>query len=237
MLASEPVSQLTSFNRQTTRGFTLIEILVVTVIFAALSVAVFSSVAMGLNVHKRIALSSRAYKDAVIVLEKLERELANCIEFAGIEFAGNSKSIEFCSIFNIAADGGELLPTIGRLSYTFDREKQAILKKKQAFPQSLKKTEGQGEVIASDLKKVEFSYFYRDQLTGSYQWNDYWLDKAPPFSPEADPPSAEKKLGRALPVGVRIEIQLAQDNGGLWRVFKTIFLPVAFKQTSQEGSI
>ncbi len=96
---------------------------------------VFSSVSMGLNVHKRIALSSGVYKDAVIVLEKLEKELANCIEFAGIDFEGNSENLEFCSIFSVVtADGDQFLPTIGRLSYTFDKEKKSILREKYSFP-------------------------------------------------------------------------------------------------------
>lgn len=161
-----------------------------------------------------------AYKDAVIVLEKLEKELANCIEFAGIDFEGGPENLEFCSIFNVASDGDEPLPTIGRLSYTFDKEKQVILKEKHAFPQSLKKTDGSGKIIASGLKKVNFSYFYRDQLTGDYEWNDYWLNEG------------------GLPVGVKIEIQLSQGNGSLSRVSKVIFPPVAFnrvKQTAETG--
>lgn len=181
-----------------------------TVIFAILSLAIFSSVSLGINVYKRITTSSGGYKDAIIALAKLEKEIANCIEFNGIDFEGGSSYLEFCSIFNTTRSESELVPTIGRLRYSFDRENGTILKEKYTFPYSLRKAGEETVVIASGLKRVSFSYFYRNEETEGYEWTDHWPGKG------------------SLPAGVRVELRL-EGKEELLEISKTIFLPVALR--------
>ena len=77
------------------KGFTLVELLVALCIFSIMTAAVVSVLSSGLKVYKRIKSFSGTQTDALIALEKLERDLNNTFIITGIDFSGSAENVSF----------------------------------------------------------------------------------------------------------------------------------------------
>lgn len=193
------------------KGFTLIEILVTLSIMAIIAGAIFSTLAGGINVYKRVKTLTGERADILLSLEKLEEDLNNVFIMSGIGFTGDAKKVVFPKLISASClRPGEDKTPLGKASYYFDDRSSALFKEEQGYARAVSKSnesECAPERLAS-VKDLTFSYYYFDAETKGYEWRDSW--------------SAEN----SLPLGVKIE---ATFNVGLKsvKVKRIVFIPIA----------
>ncbi len=191
--------------RRSNSGFTLMELLLVTIIFPVIAVAVYGNLRSGAEVMKRLETQSEE-EDVAIFFEKVTRDFEEMFEFSGVPFKGDSRSVTFASFLETdPALGGNR--GIGEVSYVFDLSKKALLKKERDYHELYKEKPPRSKTLIAHVVGFEFSFFYQDPETKGFMWSDEWED-------------GQKKL----PIGIRLDLEL-DDGTNHARYAKKIFLP------------
>ncbi len=190
------------------KGFTLIEMVITLSIMAMIATAVFSTLAGGINVYKRVKDYGGQQRDALLSLEKFGKELSNIFVISGINFTGDSKNAAFPGFVSVSSGNPS---GIGRVSYYFDDKTGDFLRVEQGYAETMVKSEKPQPIaprkIAS-LKSLTFSYYYFDQDAKIYVWKNSW-----------------DTVG-TIPIGVKIETEF--DTGAKTiKVNRIVFIPIA----------
>ncbi|MBI4430409.1 MAG: prepilin-type N-terminal cleavage/methylation domain-containing protein [Candidatus Omnitrophica bacterium] len=191
------------------RGFTLIEILMAASLAAVVGMAIYSSLASGINMMRKVVETSRD-EDAAIFLEKFERDLENSFHYQEIPFQGESESLSFAGIIQTDPGlGGE--QGIGRITYYHDSSEKTIVRRQDNVHQLFEDREGNLASALDNISSLQFEYFGYEQTESQYKWNREW------------DPVARKGT---VPIAVRAEFQV-HGEGGPRIVSKRILIPVA----------
>lgn len=185
-------------------AFTLIELIVTLSIVVMIAAAVFSTLAGGINVYKRVKAYGGQQRDALLSLERLEKELNNVFIISGINFTGDSKNIAFPCF---ASALFENTSGLGRISYRFDDKTGDFLRAEQGYAETMEPQPAVPKKVAS-LKGLSFNYYYFDQDTESYAWKDFW------------------DTDGKIPVGVKIEAEF-ETGAKVIKVSRIVFIPIA----------
>lgn len=191
-------------------GFSLIELLVCVSILAIMAVGILSTFTSGLNVYKRIRGYASAQRDILLVFEKIERDIKNIVDFSGINFSGQEKSIAFPGLIRSVDAQGPMGLSLGRISYYFEPIKGDLVKEEISYPCLVSGIvpEGAAYKILSSIQDITFTYYYFNPDTQNYNWKSS-------FSPS---------IG-IVPKGVRIEITF-KDEDKLVTLARTVFIPM-----------
>ncbi|MFH0753701.1 MAG: type II secretion system protein [Candidatus Omnitrophota bacterium] len=149
----------------TRRGFTFIEIMLVTAIFAAISLAVFSCLSNGIKLWEK-GRELVVEEDAAVFLDRFASDLRNAFPFSKISFSGQEFNLEFPSIVwtqadrvSVRADEG-LVDQIGRVRYAYDFERSVLTRAQANYSQALDNKWGDERVVVSSVKEFRLHYFY-----------------------------------------------------------------------------
>ena len=161
--------------------------------------AVYSALSGGIKAYKRVKSFAGTQTDALIALEKLERDLNNTFSITGIDFSGAPDKVSFPAASPIT-----------RVIYYFDSDTGVLMRGEQPYAGAIAKSDT--KVIASNklapFKSMSFSFGDYNKDTKILTWKDSWT------------------AGSALPCGVKIEA--AFDSGGKTvKVKRIVFIPVA----------
>lgn len=197
------------------KAFTLVELLIAATIMAMIGLAILSTFAGGLKIYRRIQSYQDTQQDALISLEKMERDLRNALNFSKINFAGDAKKISFAGLIKIVDSDGNQNTALGKISYYFDGVKDVLIKEEQDYPKAVSEKgqrRGNRKELAS-IDEIKFSYFYFNSETNKCEWKESWgLD--------------ERLEEKKLPLGVKVELML-KSNGKDVKLDRTVFLPLA----------
>lgn len=183
------------------KGFTLIEVLIVTLILSIISLAIFSTFSNGLRIYNRIN-SEATLENQVTFCDRFSQDLRNSLNFTGIHFTGKDEELEFAGIFNSPRMQKR---TVGRIKYAFDSSKELVNRFASDYT-SVYSQEGESTRQALDkIKSCVFSYYYFDNQTREFAWLTDW-----------------KKDG--LPAAVRMELEF-KDNPEA-KLTRTFNIPV-----------
>ena len=188
------------------RGFTLIEILLVTALMASLSLAVFLCLSSGLKLWQRTQ-QALVQEDVAIFFDKFSGDLRNAFPFSTLAIEGREYSFAFPTIVWMRADRAsaraaeEFADQFGRVRYQFDPAQGAVTRQQANYSQGTRKiwSDDAPQILLRGALEVRFKYFY----SGS---------KGDNFSTEA-------KGG--LPSGVEIEVRF--KDGQEERTFQRFF--------------
>ncbi len=189
----------------TTKSLTLVELLLVTSIMAALSIAIYQSFFNGIDVWKRSGRVSTE-EDVLIFFDKLNNDLARAMNFSGLEFEGQDRSVEFPTIVNVplTRSGSREISYVfqqpGMVRYLFQYERGELSREVAYYGRALKKEFGAPRIIVRGVAGVDFSY--EDSVDGR-------LEKHGP-------------LDHTLPDYIRVRVQVKDDTGEA-REFQRIF--------------
>ena len=212
-------------------GFTLIEIMIVSVLITVIGMVVFSAFRQGFKLWERAQYTSRQ-EQAIILINRIARELNNSFQFAPIGFKGDEETFYFPSLMmkydwdwsNKAGKWDEDSPDfaltttplalITKVTYEY-KESDRLLERKEevyAYPDldELKMNPDAYEkettkVMISDIDSLVFSYV----ISRSAELN---FDEK--FATDAQYP---------MPYAVKIDLALKGMRNPLTR---TIFLPI-----------
>jgi len=166
------------------RGFTLIELIVALAIFSILGVAVYATLAMGIQSWRRGELQERAYQDIRIYLESLTQDLHNSLDFVDVPFQGSAESISFAVLQNQQEEDQTISHPIGIVQYHLEEkdDHSVLIRKVNEYPGKIDK-KGEGIPILRNIEKIQMHYYgypYEeegDELsdeTIQYTWFESW---------------------------------------------------------------
>ena len=146
------------------RGFTLLELIVVTSILGVVVGAVAACIASGIRVWERAQTMGVLEARCLVGMEILERDLRNAFLFYDIRFRGEAGSLSFPGLAHAGdwmAEGAQEVESetvIGRISYALDDSRSVLLR--TVSPYSAE-DDGQRrtEAVVSGIVDLSFKYF------------------------------------------------------------------------------
>jgi prepilin-type N-terminal cleavage/methylation domain-containing protein len=177
------------------RGFTLIEVLLVTAIFASIGLAVFNCLSNGLKLWTK-SQQLLSEEDAAIFLDRFSVELKNSFLYSKILLKGEETSISLPTVVTTIADRGSsrahegYIDQLGSVRYSFDPALGALLREQANYSLATRGDFGPARVDVKGVKELRFRYF---------------------FSGSKDPHMSAGGDG-LIPSGVEVEIRLLENG-------------------------
>jgi prepilin-type N-terminal cleavage/methylation domain-containing protein len=179
-------------------GFTLIEVLISTIIFSVVILSLYSALNTGALSYKRVDEASGLYRLSRLTLEKIGQDLKNCVVYKDDEpgFSGQSKSLSFFTIAGRFKEG-RWDDEFCFVEYSFE---DGVLKRSSSCGKDalLERSDKNEDTVSYPVDDGYFEYAY--PLKGRekpYEWRNLW--------------PAEEKYKNTLPLAVRIQISLIED--------------------------
>lgn len=147
------------------RGLTLIEILLVVSLVSLITLALYVSFANGLKVWER-SRQLVLEEDMAIFLDKLSHDLRNTYTYSKVSAKGTSTRFVFPAIVHTMADPKMGLPEdayidqMGQVEYYFDTTDKSIYRRQANYSQGLKEKFQNSLRLASSIDKLDFQYHY-----------------------------------------------------------------------------
>jgi prepilin-type N-terminal cleavage/methylation domain-containing protein len=190
------------------RAFTLTEVLLVSAMFAVISLAVFNAFSNGFKLWAR-GQHVMAEGDMAIFLDRIGEDLRQTVIISGIPFKGDSTQLAFPAIILGPTDGnGSRGPEgtgdqIGAIGYVFNPAEKAIYRTQANYGQALK-TQWSGPVeVASLIEDISMRYYFK---------GDSSLD-------------VKSQTDEGVPMGIMIDVQFMMD-GQIRHMRRFLLIPV-----------
>ena len=189
-------------------GFTLTEVLLVSCMFALISLAVFNAFSNGFKLWAR-GQHVMVEGDMAIFLDKIGEDLRGAVTITGIPFKGNSMEVSFPAIIMAPVDQNSSRSQegygdqIGAIRYTYDPSEKKIYRSQATYGQALKSQWSQPVEVASLIEDITMRYYFKA---------DKGLD-------------VKSQTDEGIPLGVSIDAQLMID-GQMRHMRRFLLIPV-----------
>lgn len=149
-------------RRPAARGFTLLELLIVTAILGVVVATVGACIAAGIRVWEEARVFSALESRSLLGLEILERDLRNTFVFYGIPFSGEDRDLSFPGLMSVPsadAESGRDLPgvVIGRVGYTLESAGGELVRTVSPYA-SLEGVDAVQETVIEGVDRLSFTY-------------------------------------------------------------------------------
>jgi prepilin-type N-terminal cleavage/methylation domain-containing protein len=190
------------------RGFTLTEILLVSAMFAVISLSVFNAFSNGFKLWARGQhVIMEGY--TAIFLDRLGEDLRQTVLLSTIPFKGSSAELSFPAIILAPTDsngsraGEQTASQIGAIRYVFDPSQNKIFRYQAAYGQALKSGWSQPVEVANQIEDISLSYYF----TAERGLN------------------VKSQTDEGLPMGVMIDVQYLVE-GQTYHMRRFLIIPV-----------
>lgn len=190
-------------TKSAVRGFTFIEMIVVSAVVGFLALTIYSALGNGIRVWQRLQ-QPLALEDAEIFTDKFASELKNCFEFKGISFSGTRNSLAFATLVVSPRLNAK---TVGRAVYGYDSGRKTFSREIFDFSDIFSGQEGFSRQVLVNVKSCEFKYYTFSPADKKYLWSDEWA------------------ASESLPLAVKMELEIGDGTQG--KVIKYVFIPSA----------
>lgn len=162
-------------------GFTLMELLLAITLFAIIAVAIYSSMAMGVKLHRRGENLAGKYNDLRFAFNRIAQDLRTAIKINEVYMVCESQRIYFYSIQ--PAPGGQ--KEINKITYTWARPNDffVLTRLKEKYIDSVQDEHTAGDELLTGISQIDFSYGYlKAGLSGAkeFKWKGEWKNEALP---------------------------------------------------------
>lgn len=188
------------------RGFTLVEVLLSISLISVLGLVVYATLNSGLRIWYR-ANTTCIGEDVNVFFEKLSLDINNSFPYKDIEFIGNAEGFQCASIVSTDSVNPGLARGVGEVSYFYDKERQAILRKKRNLSMIFKEKDGIAQEVITNVTSGRFQYYYYDPRFKEYFWVEEW------------------KKGSGIPLAVSVKIDISYGKKD-YKFSKVIIIPV-----------
>ena len=146
-------------------AMTLMEILIVISLVAMLSIALYHSVSQGIRIWEK---SQRLVieEDVVLFFDKLSQDLRNSFSYSSIPFEGHQFRLSFPALVQVSVekpgryDKKDYKEQIGKVEYSFDPNKDCVIKKQAGYGQALSEEFSLSQEVLKSVQMVQFRYVY-----------------------------------------------------------------------------
>lgn len=146
------------------RGFTLMEVLLVTSLLAMTGAVIFQVFNNGFKLWQYADRLNRQQSTA-IALDKIGEDLRSTLPVSGIKFYGTAMQFVFPSLVWTAADrnssraGEGTIDQIGAVQYRFEPAEGKLYRRQANYSQALKKQWSPDQEVAGGIEELAFSYY------------------------------------------------------------------------------
>lgn len=201
----------------TKRGFTLIEILIATAIFAIVALSLYAAYQTGISSYRKIDATLNLYRAAGITFSRIESGLKNAVIYSVDDsgFSGDKTSLDFLAALNVFDRDLGFSKRLCRLNYSFGQDGLALTTYygEDAFKEG---ANGQLGRLASGIKEVSFQFYPALKPEEGSQ-----------PAPIANWPQDEKD--KSLPIAVEIKLLISgNDNQAPIEFKKIVALPLSY---------
>jgi prepilin-type N-terminal cleavage/methylation domain-containing protein len=148
------------------KGFTMIEMIIVVTIFAIIGTGVAASFFSGMKIWRRVREVDFNYAYTLISLERIAQELRQSVNSRYIGFEGQDYEVSFPTLRG---------NSIVNVTYSFDSLAKTLFRREIYLGDMLSDEEfGYREQKILSADELYFSYLYRENFKGSYEWADEW---------------------------------------------------------------
>ena len=146
-------------------GFTLTEVLLVSSMFAVISLAVFNAFSNGFKLWAR-GQHVLVEGNTAIFLDRIAEDLRQTVLISGIPFKGSSAEMSFPAIILAPLDPNSSRakegygPQIGAIRYMFDPSQKKIFRYQATYGQALKSAWSQPVEEADLIEDISLRYYF-----------------------------------------------------------------------------
>ena len=159
---------------QNKKGFTLIEVLFVSILLGIIGIAVFTTLNNGLKIWQVLTRESPE-EDFSLFSEKFSRDLKNGFRYTGMKFEGTPNMVSFPTI--VTLPGTKNNTGIGQVTYFFDALTQSIKKSQANYSEVYQHKKPPEQILVKSIKDLTFCYYVYDEDTKSYKWKAKWQEE------------------------------------------------------------
>lgn len=182
-------------------GFTLVEMLIVSVIISVISLAVYTTFSNGIKIWQKVNTNIQQ-GDVNIFFEKFSSDLRNTLIFRDIDFLGSAYQTEFPTMVNSTRLNNR---TVGQVIYAYNSLSKTLTREERDYSHLYRDDEGLVRPLLENVRFMEFQYYFYDEEKEEYFWQYECA---------------------SIPLAVKIELQFG-ENDQITRFIKTIGVPVA----------
>jgi len=184
-------------------GFTLIEMLLVMAMLAVVSLAIYTMFSNSVKIWQRIHMSIPV-EDVDIFFEKFTSDIKNSMKFKTIGFSGKEESLGFAApVYSARMDKR----TVGEIRYTFNPYSGKVKREIRDYSQAYLGEEKAAQELLTSVKEFKIRYYTYDVEKKEYIWQNEWQ-------------------GEGLPLAVKVEIEIKNDNEQAEIYARTVSIPV-----------
>lgn len=173
---------------QRRNGFTLLELIISSLLIALVLLAVYTAFSNGLKIWARTNQVFMGKEQSFIALERMARDVHNIVSFSPITIDCKANYIFFPSLVN----QGEETPTyrIAQVMYSFDSEQGVLNRQQQIYGVD---KDPISRTMVANIKSVKWSYRHYDSESQQMTW-------------------VTELEAQAKPTAVKVEIILNSNN-------------------------
>jgi len=194
-------------------AFTLMELMIVTVILSVVITVIGACFSAGLRVWESARNFSRVESDLLIGFGMLERDFRNTFKFHGIEFRGGSAEVSFPAELVTASLTEPLVGTVpqgrvsGTIKYAYDPATRTLTRR--TWPWGAPEPDpAKAERLIQDVQNVKFLFLENPEAGKTLVWKDLWSS------------------GTNFPAGLQVTLWVGTGGEGR-RVHRTLLSPTA----------
>ncbi|MCU0651245.1 MAG: prepilin-type N-terminal cleavage/methylation domain-containing protein [Candidatus Omnitrophica bacterium] len=184
-------------------GFTLVELLVVTVIMSVISIVIYSTFSSGARIWKRTN-SLDSNEDVNMFFDRFGQDVGNGFNFTGIAFEGKADRFQIPTIVTSARMGAR---SVGLAVYSCSDK--VLSRSVSDYSQIYEESQIPARNSLTGISACKFSYYQFDPEKKEYSWVEEWQKKS-------------------LPLAIRVEFALGQGENPV-SFIKTVSIPVSSK--------
>jgi prepilin-type N-terminal cleavage/methylation domain-containing protein len=150
------------------KGFTLIEILLVSALFSMCAIAIFRTFVSGVKLWEHAQRFS-VQEDVSIFFDKLSEDLRNSFYYSKIKFNGMETQVSFPAFVLTPADVNSsrkqegVVDQIGAVKYYIDYEEHKLYRSQANYGQALQGKFQESRAIINAIDGIRFRYYYPDK--------------------------------------------------------------------------
>jgi prepilin-type N-terminal cleavage/methylation domain-containing protein len=160
------------------KGFTFIELVIVTAILPIVSLALYATFNNGIKIWQKVN-SQIPEEDLDIFFEKFTVNLKDSFKFTGIYFIGREDMFQFPTLVNSSNLNKR---TVGQVMYLYDQDSGILTRQKRDFSEIYMGQGGTTTDVIRNIKFLRFQYYFYDEGSQGYLWVDEWEDATPPLA-------------------------------------------------------
>lgn len=164
--------------RKKNKGFSLIELIIVSVMVAMISLAVYATFNNGLRIWQRIN-EELPTEELGIFFERFSSDVRSLLPLYAVAFVGEKEMLEFSALLHSPLF---LAKTPALIRYRFIPSGKSLERSESDWSMLSNKEEPKSTHVLKNISNAVFDYYMYDDIRKEYSWVEMWDGKSFPLA-------------------------------------------------------